>query len=121
MTPAAAPVPAPVPERDPAEVVRDAVLAVPGVVAMHAGAFGEVGTYLPGRRVAGVRLTDDEVEVHVVAALGTPVPHTCAGVVSAVAGLPATTGLAGRPTHVVVEDVADPAGATAQPSGAATG
>lgn len=100
------------PARDPAEVVRDAVLAAPGVVALHGGAFGEVGTYLPGRRVAGVRITDDEVEVHVVAALGQPVSLTSAAVFSALADLPAWTGLADRPAHVVVEDVADPADAS---------
>ncbi|MEJ5946634.1 hypothetical protein WDZ17_15150 [Pseudokineococcus basanitobsidens] len=94
---------------DPAELVRDAVLAAPGVVRLHAGALGEVGTYLPGRRVTGVRVTDAQVEVHVVAALGTPVAHTSAAVMTAVAGVPASAGLAGRPVHVVVEDVADPA------------
>ena len=108
MTPAA--------ERDPADVVRDAVLAVPGVVSLHAGPFGEVGTYLPGRRVAGVRLTDDEIEVHVVAALSTPVVRTSARVVEALTSLPPATGLAGRSAHVVVEDVADPAGASSQPA-----
>lgn len=91
---------------EPAELVRDAVLAAPGVVGLHAGVLGEVGTYLPGRKVAGVRLTDAEVEVHVVAALGTPVAYTSAAVMTAVAGVPAA---AGRPVHVVVEDVADPA------------
>lgn len=106
----------PAPQVDPAEVVRDAVLTAPGVVALHAGPFGEVGTYLPGRRVAGVRITDEEIEVHVVAALGTPLAHTTAGVIAALAGLPASTGLADRPAHVVVEDVADPREASAQPA-----
>ncbi|GAA2023041.1 hypothetical protein WDZ16_02555 [Pseudokineococcus marinus] len=100
---------APDPERDVAEVVRDAVVAAPGVVSLHAGPFGEVGTYLPGRRVAGVRISEDEVEVHVVAALGQPVAVTSAAVMTALADLPAWTGLADRPAHVVVEDVADPA------------
>lgn len=35
---------------------------------MHTGSFGEVATYLPGRRVEGVRLTVDLTEVHVVVA-----------------------------------------------------
>ncbi|WP_445263016.1 hypothetical protein [Pseudokineococcus sp. 1T1Z-3] len=87
--------------------MRDAVLAAPGVVSLHAGALGEVGTYLPGRRVNGVRLTGEEVEVHVVAALWTPVTHTSAAVITAVAGLPDHVGVAGLPVHVVVEDVAD--------------
>jgi len=104
------------PGPDLAEVVRDAVLSAPGVVSLHAGPFGEVGTYLPGRRVAGVRTADEEIEVHVVAALGTPVPHVAAGVRQALAALPPAAGLGGRPVHVVVEDVADPARATAQPA-----
>ncbi|WP_299037831.1 hypothetical protein [uncultured Pseudokineococcus sp.] len=91
---------------DAAEVVRDAVLAVPGVVSLSAGALGEVGTHLPGRRVAGVRLTEDEVEVHVVAELGTPVHLTSARVHRVLAGL---APVSGRRAHVVVDDVLDPA------------
>ena len=53
--------PAPSPRRSSA-----AVLSVPDVHDLHGGAFGEVATYLPGRRVPGVRLTDDGVELHVV-------------------------------------------------------
>lgn len=114
-----APGAAPAREPDLAEVVRDAVLAAPGVVALHPGPFGEVGTYLPGRRVAGVRITEDEVEVHVVAALDRPVLRTTAAVIAALADLPPSTGLADRPAHVVVGDVADPAEAEqpALPSG----
>ncbi|MFH5821108.1 hypothetical protein [Georgenia sp. AZ-5] len=52
--------------QDRADAVAAAVLAVPGVARLHTGAFGEVGTYLPGRRVAGVRIRPDGVEVHVV-------------------------------------------------------
>ena len=50
-----------------------AVLAVPGVEALHPGMFDEVGTYLPGRRVAGIRITDHAVDVHVVNDLRTAV------------------------------------------------
>lgn len=53
-----------------ADELAAAVLAVPGVARLHAGALGEVGTYLPGRRVAGIRLADPDrpgpTEVHVV-------------------------------------------------------
>ena len=48
-------------ETELADSIAAAVLAVPGVAALHPGMFGEVGTYLPGRRVTGVRITDDEV------------------------------------------------------------
>ena len=50
---------------DPTELVR-LVLSCPGVVAMHGGFAGEAATYLPGRRIVGVRVLDDAVEVHVV-------------------------------------------------------
>ena len=62
MTLGGAATPAP---REPAERLAAAVLAVPGVAALHPGMFGEVGTYLPGRRVAGIRITDNVVDVHV--------------------------------------------------------
>lgn len=48
-----------------ADLIAAAVLEVPGVAALHAGTFGEVGTYLPGRRVAGVRTRETGAEVHV--------------------------------------------------------
>ena len=50
---------------DPAALVR-LVLSCPAVVAMHGGFAGEAATYLPGRRVVGVRILADSVEVHVV-------------------------------------------------------
>ncbi|MFD4183444.1 hypothetical protein ACFWPB_20405, partial [Rhodococcus sp. NPDC058514] len=43
-------------ETEPADLIADAVLAVPGVAGLHGGMFGEVATYLPGRRVLGVAL-----------------------------------------------------------------
>jgi len=49
--------------------VAAAVTAVPGVAGLHGGRYGDVATYLPLRRVTGVRLNarEDRVEVHVVA------------------------------------------------------
>lgn len=76
------------------------VLAVPGVVRLHAGRFGEVATYFPGRRVTGVRLGDGTVEIHVVVAGTVPIRETAQLVHAAVATLVAT------PVHVYVEDVA---------------
>lgn len=84
-----------------AAAVEAAALGVPGVVALHGGALGEVAVYLPGRRVSGVRLREDLTEVHVVVALGSPVRATADQVQRAVA--------ATRPgrVDVVVEDVRD--------------
>jgi hypothetical protein len=85
-------------------VVAAATLAVDGVVALHPGAFGEVATLLPGRKVSGVRLAepgdlDATSEVHVVAAAEVPVTTTAAAVHTALARL-----VPGR-LHVVVGDV----------------
>ena len=83
----------------PAERAAEAALAVPGVADLHAGSFGEVGTYLPGRRVTGIRIRDDLTEVHVVAAMGSPLRELADAVRSAV------TPVVGTPVQVVVEDV----------------
>jgi hypothetical protein len=83
-----------------ADDIAALVLAVPDVVRLHAGRFGDVATYLPGRRVAGVKLSDDQIEVHVVVAGQRPVRETAQLIHAAVATLVAT------PVHVYVEDVA---------------
>ena len=66
---------------------------------LHAGSFGEVATYLPGRRVTGVRVSPDLTEVHVVVQLAAPVLETAALVREAVAPIVAT------PVDVFVEDL----------------
>ena len=87
---------------DAAEVVATATLAVPGVNALHAGIVGEVATYLPGRRVNGVRLREDGCEIHVVLDWGSPVRQTADAVRAAIEDL------VEGPVHVTVEDVAAP-------------
>ena len=83
-----------------ADDIAARVLAVPGVVRLHAGRFGEVATYLPGRRVTGIKIADGGVEVHVVIAADTPIRPTAQLIHAAVATLVAA------PVHVYVEDVA---------------
>jgi hypothetical protein len=83
-----------------ADDIAALVLAIPDVVRLHAGRFGEVATYLPGRRITGVKLGDDTVEVHVVVAASAPIRQTAQLIHAAVATLIAT------PVHVYVEDVA---------------
>lgn len=105
--PAGAPVPVappvPVDPPDPAELAAAAALAVPGVTGLHPGPFGEIGTYLPGRRVAGVRVrtTPDgtSTEVHVVLRLGTDLRATAGAVHAAVRAA------VGGDVHVVVDDL----------------
>ena len=82
------------------DVIAQAVLATPGVERLHAGAFGEVATYLPGRRVAGVRTLEDGYDIHVVLAWGHPVMGTAEAVRAAVQRI-----APGR-VDVTVEDVA---------------
>lgn len=89
---------------EPVDVVTAAVLGVPGVAALHAGMFGEVGTYLPGRLVPGVRIVDGVTDVHVALVFGTPVRETAAQIRDVVAGI------VGGTVNVTVEDVASPAG-----------
>ncbi|WP_380166347.1 hypothetical protein [Jannaschia sp. R86511] len=122
-----APTPASVPSRPPvggedpraehlADVLAAAVLATPGVVGLHGGRFGEIGTYLPGRRVVGVRVSPGpgpdtgsglgrgpgSVELHVVVE-----PWSLPGVGETVRE--AATPLAGGlDVFVVVADVVDP-------------
>ena len=102
VTPSSTPGPGPAQTVTAADAVAAAALALPGVTALHSGAFGEVGTYLPGRRVTGVRITADLTEVHVVVAMGSPVLPVAEQVRAAVQPL------VGTPVDVYVEDI-DPA------------
>ncbi|MEU0494578.1 hypothetical protein [Mycobacterium sp. NPDC006124] len=93
-------------EPDQADLVAAAVTAVPGVVGLHAGMFGEVATYLPGHRVAGIRTgSDDVTEVHVTLRYGSPVRETAALVRDAAAAV------TGGVVDVTVEDVVTEASA----------
>lgn len=54
------------PVADLAEAVAGAARAVPGVLDLHAGPYGEVAVHAAGRRIGGVRVRSGMVEVHVV-------------------------------------------------------
>ena len=73
------------------------VRALPDVVALSGGRAGEVASYLPGRRVAGVRIGAGHVTVHVVARYGpttAQIAEQVRSAVRAVAGpLPVTVGI----------------------------
>ncbi|MFF3064979.1 hypothetical protein ACFVQ3_10505 [Oerskovia sp. NPDC057915] len=85
-----------------ADRVVATVLAVPGVVRLHAGVLGEVATYLPGRAVTGVRLRPAETEVHLVVSVARPIPEVARDVHEAVRAL------VPGPVRVFVEDVESP-------------
>lgn len=89
---------------DDADTVAGIAVAVPGVRSLHPGMFGEVGTYLPGRRVAGVRITDDTIDVHLVVESDAKVRETAAAVRQAVGDA--------YPMHAVNVTVEDVAAAT---------
>ena len=84
---------------DLADRVAAAVRNVPGVADLHTGAFGEVATHLPGRRVGGVQIRADHCAVHVVLYWGSPVLATADQVRAAVTPLVATR------VDVTIEDV----------------
>ncbi len=88
-----------------ADQVAAAVLAVRGVTGLHGGMFGETATYLPGRRVPGVRLTENVADIHLSLTYGGPVFATAQQVRTAVAAL------VPGPVNVTVEDVTSPADA----------
>jgi len=85
-----------------ADRVAAAVLTVRGVTGLHGGMFGETATYLPGRRVPGVRLTEDVTDIHLTLTYGAPVFATAQQVRTAVAAL------VPGPVNVTVEDVTSP-------------
>jgi hypothetical protein len=67
------------------------------------GAWGGVVSYLPGRQVAGVRVTRDHVVISVRARWGIPVSELAAQIRAA-----ATSLVAPRRVDVVVADLAEP-------------
>ncbi len=84
---------------DTADLVAEAVLACPVVAALAADGF--VATFLPGRRVAGVRIAEDVCEVAVVLRMdGSPLPDMAEQVRHAVAPV-----VGDRRVDVVIADV----------------
>ncbi len=87
--------------KHPADLIAERALACPSVAALASGLAGQAATYLPGRRVAGVSLSDQVCEVAVVLRLdGRPLPELAEEVRQAlepVAG--------GRAVDIVITDV----------------
>lgn len=70
-----------------ADAIAAAVRRCPAVADLDVGGPVQVATYLPGRRVDGVRVQDDRVGVSVVAAWGVPLIALADQVRAAVAPL----------------------------------
>jgi hypothetical protein len=86
-----------------ADAIVAAVLACPGVSSLHEGGWRPVATYLPGRRVAGVRLDEQRIQLSVTVTPGSRVPDLVASIRASLADL-----ARGRPVDVHVADVQDP-------------
>jgi hypothetical protein len=90
---------------DPAELARQVaavVAANPAVARLDGGVFGAVATYLPGRRLVGVRIGqgDEPVEVAVVLYADHPFPEIVRGIRRDVATL-----CGGAAVDITVSDV----------------
>lgn len=83
-----------------AELLATAVASCRDVVGLSEGPFGEVATHLAGRRVPGLRLHQDRIEVHVIAGWGVPLPVLAQQVRTACAPF-----AEGRPVDVSIDDV----------------
>src|SRR4051812_50106935 len=94
----------PVPDLPDADAIAAAVATCPSVSGLSGGLAGEVATYLPGRRVSGVRTREGAVEVHVVTKYGSPLHDVDAEVRAAVqAAVPGPLTV-----DVILADVEDP-------------
>lgn len=82
------------------DIIAAAVLACSTVAGLSGGIGGEVATYLPGRRVTGLRIDDTTVTVHVVGRYGPSMTEISNQVTRAVTPL-----AGGRQVGVVIEDL----------------
>ncbi|MGW5641816.1 hypothetical protein ACWEV3_05885 [Saccharopolyspora sp. NPDC003752] len=89
------------PEQVSAGELADRVLAHPSVVRLHGGQFGEIASYLPGRKVVGVRLPESgAAEIGVVLRLDRPLPEVLGEIRGALA-----EALGDVPVDITVADV----------------
>lgn len=84
------------------ERLAEAVLRVDDVDSLHGGLAGEVATYLPGKRLPGIRVRDGRVEVHIVVRGLRPVTDTARDVRQAVLAQAHPL-----PVDVIVGDIAE--------------
>jgi hypothetical protein len=90
------------------DAVAAAVLGCAGVAGLDGGRFGEVTSYLPGRKVPGVMVSGGRVTVQIRSWWGVPAPDLAALVTKVLAPL---TGR--RPVDVMIADIDDPPGTPA--------
>jgi hypothetical protein len=85
------------------DAVAAAVLGCAGVAGLHGGQFGEVASYLPGRKVTGVVVSGGRVTVQIRSRWGVRLPDLVALITTVLMPL---TGP--RPVDVVIADIDDP-------------
>ena len=86
------------------DALAAAVRSCPAVDDLDGGPLGTVATYLPGRRVPGIRIGADRASIQVRGKWDVPIRELAGQVLAAVAPL---TG--GRTIDILVADVAEPA------------
>lgn len=85
------------------DAVAAAVRNCPAVDDLDSGLLGGAVTYLPGRRVPGIRIGTDRIEVHVRGVWNQPV-----GVLAEQVRQALSTLAAGRAVDVMLTDIAEP-------------
>ncbi len=93
------------------DAVAQAVEACPSVADLTADRFGQVTSYLPGRRLAGVAVDGAPVTVQVRVRWNRPADQVLQEIEDATAAI-----RAGKQLRVVIADVADPADSSARTS-----
>ncbi len=104
-----------------ADAIAQRVLDHPAVARLHGGPFGTVASYLPGRRVVGVRAdeTDGSVDLSVVLWVGVSLRQAVADlrrVVVEIAG-PVVVNVTVADLHSAEDDPGEPSGARSAPGG----
>lgn len=89
------------------DAVATAVRGCPAVDDLDGGRLGGVATYLPGRRVPGIRIDEARIEVHVRAVWNQPASLLAQQIRAALATLSG-----GKVIDVVLTDIATPSTAT---------
>jgi hypothetical protein len=87
------------------DAVAAAVLGCAGVAGMDGGRFGEVASYLPGRKVPGIVVSGGRVRVQIRSRWAVPAPDLAALVTAALAPLTGS-----HPVDLVIADIDDPPG-----------
>ena len=85
------------------DAVAAAVRCCAGVSALGGGQGGEIATYLPGRKVPGVQVSNGRVRVQIRSRWGVPATDLAALITVVLAPLAGT-----RPVDVLIADIDDP-------------